>query len=409
MSPSSAIERDQQHVVHGRQRPDQERDAEHHRGHLRRRPAAADSAVGAPASRRAGDAHSCTSLVWSVRIRMIAIGISTGRADITAATPSDGLGGVEGVVDAERGQHVRGIRRRAFGNQIHGGEIADRPEGGEQRADQIEVPQQREDDVGETAAAAGSVYVGRFIDLLRDRHPAGEEGQRPERHPFPDVGDDVRSEGEPAVIEPERAANPEQRRQDAVDETLLADQHPVEGDERRNRRERPGQNEDGEQRPDPPAATHEEAGQQQGQEHLHVHAEADEQRRIDDRPHVERVGDQVAVERRLPGHPEPVGDGIDDEGQEHRRVGDDEGDRPGELRAVQVAVPGRSPRPVERAGLDCENLCVLLIPASSAQPDRVSRGGYEPSASGGAARRRESGTECRTRQVARGVALPRRA
>src|SRR6266496_5540693 len=55
--------------------------------------------------------------------------------------------------------------------------------------------------------------------------------------------------------------------------------------------ERPGQNVDGEQGLDPPAATHEEAGQQQGQEHLHVHAEANVQRRVDDRPRVERVGD----------------------------------------------------------------------------------------------------------------------
>src|SRR5216684_200946 len=98
--------------------------------------------------------------------------------------------------------------------------------------------------MGETAAAAGPVYVGRFIDFLRDRHPAGEEGQSPERHPFPDIGDDVRSEGEPAVIEPERTVNTEQRRQDAIDQTLLANQHPVEGDKGRNRRERPGQNVD---------------------------------------------------------------------------------------------------------------------------------------------------------------------
>ena len=53
--------------------------------------AAADGAAGAPAPPDgAADAHSCTSRVWSVRIRRIAIGISTGSADSTAATPSDG-------------------------------------------------------------------------------------------------------------------------------------------------------------------------------------------------------------------------------------------------------------------------------------------------------------------------------
>ena len=38
-----------------------------------------------------GYAHICTSLVWSLRIRTITIGISTGTADITAATPSAGF------------------------------------------------------------------------------------------------------------------------------------------------------------------------------------------------------------------------------------------------------------------------------------------------------------------------------
>ena len=35
-------------------------------------------------------AHSCTSAVRSLRIRMITSGISSGSADITAATPSRG-------------------------------------------------------------------------------------------------------------------------------------------------------------------------------------------------------------------------------------------------------------------------------------------------------------------------------
>src|SRR5262249_38923484 len=141
----------------------------------------------------------------------------------------------------------------------HGREIADRPEGGQERADEVEVPQQREDDMDEATTAARAVYVGRFIDLLWDRRAGGEEGQSPEGHPFPDVGDDVRSEGKPAAREPEGPLYAEQRGQDAVDQALLADQHPVEGDEGRNGRERPGQNVDREQGLDPPAGTHEEA------------------------------------------------------------------------------------------------------------------------------------------------------
>ena len=63
---------------------------------------------------------------------------------------------------------------------------------GEQRADQIDVRQQRERDVDQAPVAGGAIDLGRLIDVLRDRHAAGDEDQRPERHPFPDIGDDVR-------------------------------------------------------------------------------------------------------------------------------------------------------------------------------------------------------------------------
>src|SRR5262249_10528280 len=104
------IERDQQHVVHGRQRPDQQHDTEYHRDRFSEnspqpiarpahRPAGWVGDAGATvaahvrASARKGPVlalHNCTSLVWSVRIRMSVIGISTGRADSTTATPSAG-------------------------------------------------------------------------------------------------------------------------------------------------------------------------------------------------------------------------------------------------------------------------------------------------------------------------------
>ena len=84
------IECNQQHVVDGEQRPDQEDAAEHHRGRFGENP----SQTVAPTRRLREcqrDAHSCASLVWSLRINTITIGISTGSADITAATPSAGL------------------------------------------------------------------------------------------------------------------------------------------------------------------------------------------------------------------------------------------------------------------------------------------------------------------------------
>ena len=49
------------------------------------------------------------------------------------------------------------------------------------------------------------------------------------------------------------------------------------------RRDQPGQNIDWQQGPDPPAATQEEARQQQCQEHLQVYADADEEQGIDER------------------------------------------------------------------------------------------------------------------------------
>ena len=86
------IERDQEHVVDRDQRPDQQDSGEHHRAGFDQNPT---PPVAPPRQRQLGGsrggAHNCTSLVWMRRSRMITIGISTGNADITAATPSAGL------------------------------------------------------------------------------------------------------------------------------------------------------------------------------------------------------------------------------------------------------------------------------------------------------------------------------
>ena len=55
---------------------------------------------------------------------------------------------------------------------------------------------------------AGAVNLGGIYDIRGDHHSAGEKYHCPERHPFPDIGDDVGPEREPRV-EPQRAVDPD--------------------------------------------------------------------------------------------------------------------------------------------------------------------------------------------------------
>ena len=91
------LERDHDHVVDRRQRPDDQDDAERQRRRLRSDAAApviraAAAAAGAAVSRfvEQDRGHSCTSEVRSLCISIITSGIISGKADITAATPSSG-------------------------------------------------------------------------------------------------------------------------------------------------------------------------------------------------------------------------------------------------------------------------------------------------------------------------------
>ena len=128
--------------------------------------------------------------------------------------------------------------------------------------------------MGEAPDAGRAVDLGRLIKLLRDRHPAGEQDHGPERHVLPDVGDDDRAQRQPARgVEPARSVDVEKVPQHVVDQAPLGVQHPVDRDEGRQRRHRPGQHVDHQQALDPPALAHEEAGQQQREEHLHVDAD----------------------------------------------------------------------------------------------------------------------------------------
>src|SRR5260370_25820472 len=97
-------------------------------------------------------------------------------------------------------------------DKIDGREVAECPEGGEQRADQIEVRQQRKGDMEKTTDAGRSVNLRRVVDVAGNHHPRGEENHGPERHPFPDIRDDVRSQAEPAGIESEGYVDSEQLR-----------------------------------------------------------------------------------------------------------------------------------------------------------------------------------------------------
>ena len=69
----------------------------------------------------------------------------------------------------------------------------------------------------------------------------------------------------------------------------------MEGDAGLRRRQRPRKDIDGQQSLYPPARAQEEGGQQQGQEHRYVHAEANKEQSIDDRWQVEPICNQVDV------------------------------------------------------------------------------------------------------------------
>src|SRR5439155_3452680 len=95
------LERHHHHVVKRRNRPHQQDHADEPGAGIRQVTPAPRSAAQLirRSRRRGGDrpgicryrGHSCTSAVLSLRIRMITSGISSGNADITAATPSWGL------------------------------------------------------------------------------------------------------------------------------------------------------------------------------------------------------------------------------------------------------------------------------------------------------------------------------
>ena len=206
---------------------------------------------------------------------MMTSGMISGSADITAATPSRGWA----MSKASRMPSVASTWVEKAGpppeTKVDRVEVAEREDRREQRADQIEVGEQREGDMDE---ACGTRWRRRpcaaSLDVLGDRHPAGEQDHGPERQPLPDIATRSPSPS-PASARSSQAgpSMPKRSYSSVVDEAPLAVEHPVDRDEGRQGRHRPGQHEDHQQPLDPPALAHEEARQQQRQEQLHVHAD----------------------------------------------------------------------------------------------------------------------------------------
>jgi hypothetical protein len=61
--------------------------------------------------------------------------------------------------------------------------------------------EERHGDIDQPAIERGAVDIGRFVEVLRDCHPAADQGRRSERHPRPDIGHEVAREREPAVLD----------------------------------------------------------------------------------------------------------------------------------------------------------------------------------------------------------------
>ena len=138
-------------------------------------------------------------------------------------------------------------------------EVAEGEHGIEQDADEIQVRHQRIGHMREPAQAGGAIHRGRLVQFLRDRHPSGQQDDRPERHVLPDIGADVARQPHPVIIQIDRAVDAEQQLQQVVEHAPLAVHEPVDRYVGGQRRRRPRQDEDHEQRLDPPALAHEEA------------------------------------------------------------------------------------------------------------------------------------------------------
>ena len=113
-----------------------------------------------------------------------------------------GIAQLECVADAQGRQHMRRQRRPAAGDEAHGVEITQRPDGGEHGADQVHTGHQRQGHVPEFLDPAGAIDIRGLIKFRRNGHAPGEENHGPERQPFPDMAINHRTQREAGIVEP---------------------------------------------------------------------------------------------------------------------------------------------------------------------------------------------------------------
>ena len=153
----------------------------------------------------------------------------------------------------ERRQHVGEIGRPAAGQQIDAVEVAERPDHREQRAGQVQRLHRRPGDEAEFLPPAGAVDVGRLEQVLRDRKPSGHQDQGPERQRFPDVHADRHGQRHGRIVEPVRAVLAGELEDQLVDHAPFGIEHEAHRQDGRDRRHRPGQDEQHRQPFDPGA------------------------------------------------------------------------------------------------------------------------------------------------------------
>src|SRR5215813_5191761 len=87
-------------------------------------------------------------------------------------------------------------------NEPHCIEVAQRPDGRKQRANEIKSRYQRHSHVDEFLCLRGSIDIRRFIELARNGEPTGEEDESPKWQPFPNMSVDDGAKGKVGAVKP---------------------------------------------------------------------------------------------------------------------------------------------------------------------------------------------------------------
>jgi hypothetical protein len=111
--------------------------------------------------------------------------------------------------------------RAALGHDVDLVELAERVEQADQKRDRDHPAQHRQDHVAQALPVGGAVELGDLEQLLGQRDQAGEQHERDERGPLPDVGDDDRQQGGLRTGGPLKRAEAEDLEQQVVDRAEL--------------------------------------------------------------------------------------------------------------------------------------------------------------------------------------------